>query len=122
IFTSYFDLDEVADLTERQARVRRLVQELAPKQLQRLPLLNDVLDLGLPDTPLSATLDPALRQESLVMFLIELLQAWARERPLILVLEAAHSLDSLSWTLALQVARTLMAAGDPFLLVLVHRS
>ena len=33
-------------------------QQLAP----RLPLLNDLLNLGLPDTPLTAALDPALRQ------------------------------------------------------------
>jgi predicted ATPase/class 3 adenylate cyclase len=121
IFSSYFDLDEIADPAERRTRVRSLVEELVPKQMQRLPLLNDLLNLDFPETPLTAALDPALRQESLVMFLIALLDAWARERPLILVLEDAHWLDSLSWSLAVQLARVLFAAPGALLLVLVHR-
>ena len=56
---------------------------------------------------LTATLDPELRRQSLVSFLLTLLRAWASERPLILMLEDAHWLDSLSWELAVQAARSL---------------
>jgi tetratricopeptide (TPR) repeat protein len=98
-----------------------VVAEVAPDQIERLPLLNDVLDLGLPETELTAALEPKLRQQSLVALLLSLLRAWARERPLILVLEDAHWLDSLSWELAVQGARALTASGEPLLLVLVTR-
>jgi class 3 adenylate cyclase/predicted ATPase len=121
IFASYFALEGLSDPLERQEQVRRVVQEIAPKLAQRLPLLNDLLNLGLPDTPLTAALDPALRQESLVSLLIQLLRAWVQERPLTVILEDAYWLDSLSWDLAVKVARALLGAGEPVLLVVITR-
>ena len=129
IFTTYFDLDRAAKpstdaeqtQTIHQDRVRNLVQALIPDQASRLPLLNDVLDLELPDSELTATLDPALRQQSLTSFLVTLLRVWADERPLVLVIEDAHWLDSLSWDLVRQVARSLTVLDVPLLLVVVTR-
>ncbi len=121
VLAYYFGLGEIADPAEHQARVQSLVQELAPEQMERLPLLNDVLNLHLPDTDLTRTLDPDLRQGSLLSLLLALLQAWAQESPLILVLEDAQWLDSLSWELTAQVARSLAAAGAPLLLLVVTR-
>lgn len=121
IFRSYFDLDTVAAPAERRAQVQRVVAEVAPDHHERLPLLNDVLNLDLPDTPLTVGLDPALRRQSLALLLIGLLQGWAREGPLVVVLEDAHWLDSLSWELAAQLARLLSVAAVPILLVLVAR-
>lgn len=121
VFASYFALEGLNDPLERQERVKRVVQEIAPKLTQRLPLLNDLLNLGLPDTPLTAALDPALRQESLVALLIQLLRAWTQERPLTLILEDAYWLDSLSWDLAVKVAKALLGSGEPLLLVMISR-
>ncbi len=122
LLSSYFGLSEVTDLAERQARITNLVTEIAPNQIQRLPLINDILNAGLPDTDLTATLDPAQRQQSLVILLLNLLRTWTAERPLMLVLEDAHWLDSLSWELTVQIARAMVAAGDPLLLVLTTRA
>jgi predicted ATPase/class 3 adenylate cyclase len=106
----------------RQTRVKNRVQAVAPDQVDRLPLLNDVLDLDLPDTELTASLDPATRQRGLVSLLVTLLRAWSRDQPLILVLEDAQWLDSLSWELAIHVARALVASSDPLMLVVVTRT
>lgn len=121
ILNAYFDLDERSDLAQRQAQVRRIVARAVPKQQQRLPLLNDILHLDLPETTLTAALDPELRKESLISFLLGLLSACSRERPLLLVIEDAHWLDSLSWMLVMQAARTFVTAGERLLLVLVTR-
>jgi class 3 adenylate cyclase/predicted ATPase len=121
IFSSYFDLEEVDDPAERQRRVQNHVRDVVPELAERLPLLNDVLNLGLPENPLTASLDAHLRHESLVSLLLALLRTWAAERPLVLVLEDAHWLDSLSWDLAVQVARALTVARVPLLLVVVMR-
>jgi len=121
IFTSFFGLDEVDDPAERQRRVQAYVHDVAPDLGERVPLLNDVLNLGLPENELTASLDTHLRHESLVSLLLVLLRAWAAERPLVLVLEDAHWLDTLSWDLALQVARALKVARVPLLLVVVMR-
>lgn len=121
IFTSFFDLDEVDDPAERRRRVQVHVRDVAPDLAKRAPLLNDVLNLGLPENELTASLDTHLRHESLVSLLVALLRAWAAERPLVLVLEDAHWLDSLSWDLTVQVARALTVAHVPLLLVVVMR-
>src|SRR5258706_8328198 len=89
--------------------------------MMRVPLLNGIVPLEFPETALTAALDAALRQESLTALVVALLRAWTRERPLILVLEDAHWLDSLSWHLTLQVARALLLDGRPLLLVLASR-
>jgi tetratricopeptide (TPR) repeat protein len=121
VFVSYFDLDDVHDLAERRHRVQGHVDDVAPGLRERIPLLNDVLNLGLPENELTASLDVHLRHESLVSLLLALLRAWAAERPLVLVLEDAHWLDSLSWDLTVQVARALTVARVPLLLVVVMR-
>jgi class 3 adenylate cyclase/tetratricopeptide (TPR) repeat protein len=127
IFSTFFEIDAVSDPAERHARVRQVVNDIAPDIVRRLPLLNDLLHLDFAETDLTATLDPALRQESLTGLLIALLHAWAREHPLVLVLEDAHWLDSLSWELAVQIIRTLPVSGSlqarqpAILLVVVSR-
>jgi class 3 adenylate cyclase/tetratricopeptide (TPR) repeat protein len=121
IFSSYFDLEEVDDPAERRRRVQDQVRDVAPELVERTPLLDDVLNLGLPENALTASLDTHLRHESLVSLLLALLRAWAVERPLVLVLEDAHWLDSLSWDLTLQVARALTVARVPLLLAVVMR-
>jgi len=121
IFASYFDLDEVDDPAERQRRVQDHVRDVVPDLVERIPLLNDVLSLGLPENELTTSLDTKLRHESLISLLLALLRAWAGERPLVLVLEDAHWLDTLSWDLAVQVARALTVVRVPLLLVVVMR-
>jgi len=121
IFISYFGLDEVDDAAERRRRVQAHVHDVAPDLAERVPLLNDVLRLGLPENELTASLDTQLRHESLFSLLLALLRAWATERPLVLALEDAHWLDTLSWDLALQVARTLTVARVPLLLLVAMR-
>jgi len=128
ILSSYFALDEPLDANQLRERVQAIVQEVAPDQVERLPLLNSLLNLGFPENDLTAYLDAKWRQQSLSLLIIGLLQAWAKERPLIIVLEDAHWLDSLSWELAVQVVRGLSRGGslsapidDPLLFVLVTR-
>lgn len=122
IFESYFDIESLHYPKERLAKVQSVFQEVAPKMIQRLPLLNDIINLDAPDTPLTLALDPTLRQESLMGLLIHLLSAWLQERPLVLVLEDSHWLDSLSWKLAVQMARVLLPTNKPLLMVIVNRS
>ncbi len=121
IFASYFDLEEVTEQAERQRRLRDHVRDVAPDLVERIPLLNDVLNLGFPETELTASLDANLRHDSLVSLLLALLRVWAVERPLVLVLEDAQWLDTLSWDLTVQVARWLTVARVPVLLVVVMR-
>lgn len=121
IFSAYFGVGALVDREARRARVQAHIAELLPELSERLPLLNDILDLALPETELTHALDAQLRSESLVDVLVSLLRAWAKEHPLILVLEDAHWLDSRSWELAVRLARALAAEGLPLLLVVTIR-
>lgn len=121
MFNAFFELEAGTPHATRQTRVQTLVAEIAPDQRERLPLLNDLLNLDLPDTPLTAELDPALRRQNLGLLLLSLLHGWARDSQLILVLEDAHWLDSLSWEFLLQVARSLAVVDVPIWLVLSMR-
>jgi class 3 adenylate cyclase/tetratricopeptide (TPR) repeat protein len=107
------------DLAERQRRVRERVRDVNPALTERIPLLNDILRLDLPESDLTRGFDPKLRHESLTALVVGLLRATTVDGPLALVLEDAHWLDSLSWELALSVARAL--PDQPLLLVLALR-
>lgn len=121
IFATYFALDDIKAPAERQQRIASQVREVVPDMAERAPLLNDVLNVGLPENELTSSLDAEVRHESLVSLLLALLKAWAAERPLMLVLEDAHWLDTLSWDLAVQVARALNVARVPLFLVVAMR-
>ena len=98
-----------------EALLGRLAR-LDPALPRRAPLLNGVLPLGLPETPLTAQMDAAVRAENtrdlLVRLLLELTGG-----PLALVLEDAHWFDSASWALLAALRRR----REPLFLLVVTR-
>jgi predicted ATPase/class 3 adenylate cyclase len=110
---------------EKQKKLRARAAELTTGQAQplerRLPLLNDILHLGLPENELTAYLSPELRQQSLAALVLALLRGWAERQPLLLALDDAQWLDALSRELLAQMARGLQASGHPLLLLLASR-
>lgn len=100
-------------------RLQRIIRDLNPNWLLRLPLLGDLLDLPIPDNATTLALDPKLRQESLLALVTEMLQRWATEQPLLIMIDDVHWMDEASLALTRTLAR---AMGDvPLLLLLVHR-
>lgn len=85
----------------------------------RAPLLNDILDLDLPSTRWTRTLSSEVRQESLAALVGEILASLASTKPLLLVVDDVHWLDSLSWDLAVSVTRAL--AQSPATIICTHR-
>ncbi|MBE7470967.1 MAG: tetratricopeptide repeat protein [Anaerolineales bacterium] len=102
------------------AQVESMIQNLNPDWLLRLPLLGDLLGFPIPDNPTTAAFDPQLRQEALFTLVLEMIQKWAKEQPLLLLFEDAHWLDEASWRLVLALSRVI-AHTPRVLLVLVHR-
>jgi len=94
-----------------------LVAELEAEQRPLAPLLSVVLPVELPETPLTGQMSGEARQESAQQLLISLLRTRLAARPLLLVLDDAHWLDSASWALAGRLQREL----QPMLLVLATR-
>jgi class 3 adenylate cyclase/tetratricopeptide (TPR) repeat protein len=123
IFYAYFGLEDIrtGEQAERQHRIQTRLDEVAPELSQYLPLLNDVLNLGLPENASTAALDTMSRRKKLVSLLLTLLRAWAIEKPLPFILEDAHWLDPSSWDLVIQAARALVEDQLPLFLVIVMR-
>jgi class 3 adenylate cyclase/tetratricopeptide (TPR) repeat protein len=106
-----------ADLAAR----RRLVLDLLgpdPELRDLAPLLNPVLALELPETPVSAQLSGQGRAGRTRELLVRLLRAVVGDKPTVLVIEDAHWLDSASTGLVLALSRERL----PLLLVVATRS
>lgn len=104
VFESVFDLEEIAEPSERRTRVLERLR--ARPDLERLaPLLADVLPLDLPPDEVMGRLEGPVRADNLRRLLIGALRMVAEEQPLLLVLEDAHWCDSASWALAWLVAQ-----------------
>lgn len=108
-----------SEMADQIARVEASVEQFNPDWQVRLPLLGDLLDLPIPDNTTTAAFDPRLRQEALFTLAVELMQAHARNRPLLLLIEDAHWMDEASLGLTLALGR--VVAQLPVLLMLVQR-
>jgi len=109
VFSQLFALDQHAD--DAEARRAAVLARLAdwPELLPLAPLLNAILPLDLPESPLTAPMAGQVRADNTVTLLTRLLQE-AAAGPLLLLIEDAHWLDSASWTLLAELARDLPAA------------
>lgn len=119
VLANYFDLEGLRGAEQRAERVRERIRALDPDLEPRLPLLNDVLDLEVSDTPVTRGMSPRQRRDSLTFFIVELLLDWGKQGGLLVVLEDMHFADSLSWEVALDVARSLTLR--PVMLLLIYR-
>jgi predicted ATPase len=119
VWRGFFGLAPGMDTAGQVAVLTRVLEQIDPALLPRLPLLSAVLNLAIPDNELTASLDAKLRKSSLEALLADCLRVRAREMPLLLVLEDCHWLDPLSHDLLEVLAR--VVADLPVLIVLAYR-
>ncbi|MCL4871795.1 MAG: AAA family ATPase [Anaerolineae bacterium] len=93
------------------------VAALAPQMIPLTPLLNIILPLDITENDLTAQMSGEVRANNTHELLVGLLQAKARPRPLLIVLDDVHWLDSASWALTRLVYRD----AHPVMLVLLTR-
>ncbi len=116
IFSQLFQWDALpSDSETRREHVLNQLEALG--MAARAPLLNVVLPLELPDNYLTAEMSGKVRADNTHEVLLALLQKAASEKPLLIVIEDAHWLDSASWALVSAVMRQV----QPLLFVLVSR-
>ncbi len=125
IFRSLLGLiDERTSQVNQEARLARqinqleaLIRRMNPDWLIRLPLLGDLLALLILDNPTTAAFPPQVRQNALFDLVEEMLQSWAQEQPLLVLIEDAHWLDEASQALLLSLSRVQLKAPILFILV-----
>ncbi len=120
IMEKFFEL--TSDLPDERGRqVLRTVEELAPGLLDQVSLLQDWLDLTPPEGTQELVLDQQQHEHSMIQLLKNLVIAWTYTRPLLLALDDAQWLDSLSWQLVLELCRAVQADDHPLMLLLSAR-
>jgi class 3 adenylate cyclase len=119
IWRSIFKLDLAQSNAEQITAIEKYLSAIDPALVSRLPLLEAVTNLTIPDTELTAALDAKLRKTSLESLLVDCLRAAAAQHPMVIVLENCQWMDALSHELAEILGRT--AYELPVLIVLVYR-
>lgn len=119
IWQSFFGLDAVGSFESRIAQLEAQLSAVDPNLLPRLPLLGAVLNMSIPDSELTASLEPRLRKMSLETLLISCLRERAKQHPITLVLEDGQWIDPLSQELLETIARSMI--DMPVLILLALR-
>ncbi len=98
---------EVSNLSKTRSRSLTILAKLAIEpQLARLaPLLNSILPLDIPENDETNAMTGEIRAENTRWLLMQILSLHSRDRPMLIVLDDAHWMDSASWALARTVAQ-----------------
>ena len=115
IWSDLLELDTSLPIAEQAAQLTRRIARRDGGSGQRAPLLGPVVNLPMPDSELTASLDPQHRDELLRSLLLECLRDRTATAPLLLVLEDCHWIDPASYVLLefLGRARRRPAGADP---------
>ncbi len=116
LMAGMLELSEVSP-AEQIEQVSVALAQVNPEWKLRLPLLGDVLGLPIPDNETTAGLEPRLRQQAMFALVAEIIQAWAKRQPLLLMIEDVHWLDEASAALTVAVARAIGHAAAALLVV-----
>ena len=116
IFQGLFGVGEDNKALMRQRVLTRL-QQWVPDWVQYAPLLNVVLPIDLPDNSVTGYMQGEVRANNISELFVRILQANAHIKPLFLIIEDAHWLDSASWNLLRLAQRDV----NPLLLLIVMR-
>ena len=119
IVRTLFGLQVAWPVMQQAMQMQTMLQWINPEWLPRLPLLGDLLGLEIPDTPVTAGLDPHLRQQSLFALLSDLLSRMAQQQSLLVLIEDVHWADEASLALINALALSLLPAR--VILAVTHR-
>ncbi len=118
-WSGFYGLTHSMSQSEMIAHLETELQRLDPSLLPRLPLLEAVLNISIPDNALTSSLDAKVRKASLEDLLLRCLRIQARVQPLVLVLEDSQWIDPLSSDLIEVLANGL--SDLPVMMLIVQR-
>ena len=125
VFNRLFDIEEILsksqlrneDRTRISERVVAKLNVLEPELSRYAPLLNVVLPISLPENEFTSAMTGEVRGGNIRDLSVRLLQAEARQSPLLITLEDLHWMDNASWILLADIYREVR----PLLLVVNTR-
>jgi class 3 adenylate cyclase len=115
--SAFVEIFELQSLTDPEARRLRVEQALGPTLRERAPLLNAMLGLNFPENSLTESMTAEVRAENMRSLLVSVVRQAVGGSPHVILVEDGQWLDSLSWTLMLDIVREVR----PILLVIATR-
>lgn len=94
-----------SDIERLTEAAMHALEKLDPNQVERWPLLGDLLGVPFPDTPLLQGMQATQRRQALVELITRWVKVLSAQKPLFLALEDAQWADEASLELALELAR-----------------
>ncbi|BET65809.1 adenylate/guanylate cyclase domain-containing protein [Opitutales bacterium ASA1] len=119
IWRGFFDLPPDAAIDAVEDLLRARLAAIDADLPDRAPLLGAILNLALPETNLTRSLDAKTRRSSLEGLLVECLRHRSRTRPVLLVLEETHWIDEASRRLLHTIVQAVPRL--PVAVLLAHR-
>jgi class 3 adenylate cyclase/tetratricopeptide (TPR) repeat protein len=119
IWSDLLELDTSLPIAEQAAQLTRRIARRDGGSGQRAPLLGPVVNLPMPDSELTASLDPQHRDELLRSLLLDCLRDRTGTTPLLLVLEDCHWIDPASYVLLEFLGQHV--ADQPVLILVIAR-
>ncbi|MDI6739493.1 MAG: AAA family ATPase, partial [Candidatus Edwardsbacteria bacterium] len=119
LFESYLGTKKLSSMEEKAAKIEKMLQVIDPALKEWAPIVGELVGVWIPETSLTKSLDPKLRQQRLFDLVLDILSWGASQEPLLLVIEDLHWADNASVALLNYVARNI---GDKaILLALLYR-
>jgi tetratricopeptide (TPR) repeat protein len=119
LWRGFFGINSSWSPETQRSHLEHELEVVDPHLIQRMPLLQVLLNLPIPDNELTRSLDPQQRAELLRSLVLQCLRERAREVPTLLVLEDAHWMDPLSLELLEFAGRNIQDL--PVLLIVLYR-
>jgi class 3 adenylate cyclase/predicted ATPase len=119
IWSDLLELDTSLPIAGQAAQLTRRIGLLDGGSGRRAPLLGPVVNLPMPDSELTAPLDPQSRDELLRSLLLQCLRDRTAVAPLLLVLDDCHWIDPASYALLEFLGRHI--ADQPVLILVIAR-
>jgi class 3 adenylate cyclase/predicted ATPase len=119
IWSDLLKLDTSLPIAKQATELTRRIALLDGGSGQRAPLLGPVVNLPMPDSELTAPLDPQSRDELLRYLLLECLRDRTATAPLLLALDDCHWIDPASYELLEFLGQRI--ADQPVLLLVIAR-
>jgi len=107
VWRGFFGLDPAWEPERQLAHLDSALTAIDPDLVGRMPLLDVVLNITIPDNAVTQSLDARLRKESLEALLLDCLTRRAQDAPMLIVLEDCQWIDPLSRDLLEFIGRNL---------------
>lgn len=119
ILLIFFGIAPSDSLAVRKKKIKNKIRSLDKKLVSWLPVIGEVLGVPFPGTKLTKFLDAKIKKQKFFDIVFDFVKRMARRKPLCLIIDDMHWIDSVSMELVNYIARNIQ--NKKILILLVFR-